>query len=665
MNLLQFVPIKLTSFLVIGIVIGYSFDVGLWISFSITAISLSVLYWLHFQRVKQVGAAFGFWTMISCMGIGFISVSLHSCFNYTRQLGSDAIHDPRLWTLSIREELKSTSYYQRYLANVNRINDMSSNGLMLCRMPKSPEAKLAIGDQILVWDSASEINPPKNPYQFNYKKYMRDQGVFLQLKIEPSNYIKLDRRISRPMDLAQQLRSKIMDQLALQPFGKDELAVIQAILLGYRNDVDKSLGDNYKAAGAMHIMAISGLHIGVILALINFVLRPLNRLPNGKLIKLVISVLVLWSFAFLAGFSASVLRAVTMFTFLAYALYINRPGSIFFMLLIMDPLMLFQVGFQLSYAAVLSIVWLYPKLINLWNPEQWMIRRFWQLFCVGLAAQLGVLPLSLYYFHQFPTLFFVSNLIVVPFLGLVIASGLLVTALVMNEAAPVFLISYYNEMIASMNKIVAWVASQEAFLFRDIYFDQYHLWLSIGLIISFIAMIEKLRYRTICIFLCLIISLQLWNNYTILRAKKRSQIVLLHTTGSTSLLYQEGQFISLYSNKPQEVSYAIKDLKTAERIKKISIDTLRNSYSINRKNWLIIDHPEISKEILCRADIWLLSGSPRINLDRFLSLHKPDRIIADGSNYHGFVDRWRASCINDNIPFYSTGESGSLSISDP
>lgn len=222
--------------------------------------------------------------------------------------------------------------------------------------------------------------------------------------------------------LASNFRESIISKLKKENFGEEELGVIQALLLGKRDDISENTYNNYTNAGAVHILAVSGLHVGIILLLLEFFLSPLARLPKGKTLKLLLVVLLLWGYAFVAGLSPSIVRAVTMFSFVAYALYLNRPANSFniialsmLFILLVKPLFLFQVGFQMSYAAVFAIVWIYPKLQKFWFPDNFIIRKTWQLLSVSAAAQLGVLPISLFYFHQFPALFFISNLLIIPF----------------------------------------------------------------------------------------------------------------------------------------------------------------------------------------------------------------------------------------------------------
>ena len=155
---------------------------------------------------------------------------------------------------------------------------------------------------------------------------------------------------------------------------------MNALLLGQRQDISKELTANYSKAGAIHILAVSGLHVGIILWMLSFVLKPLERFKKGKVIKLVLVVLFLWFFAVLAGMSASVTRAVTMFSAIAIGQFFNKRNAIeqslifsMFLLLLLKPLFLFDVGFQLSYLAVFGIIWVQPVFYQLWKPKYYII----------------------------------------------------------------------------------------------------------------------------------------------------------------------------------------------------------------------------------------------------------------------------------------------------
>ncbi|MCP4975334.1 MAG: ComEC/Rec2 family competence protein, partial [Maribacter sp.] len=469
---------------------------------------------------------------------------------------------------------------------------------------------------------------------------------------------------------AASLRQNIITKLEQANFGNAELGIIQALFLGQRNTISVDTYTDYKNAGAVHILAVSGLHIGVILLFLAFVLRPIELLPKGKTIKLVLIVFLLWGFAYVAGLSASVVRAVTMFSFVAYALYLNRPSntfnilalSMFFILLVFDPKLLFDVGFQMSYVAVFAIVWIYPLLQKFWFPKIWLIRKVWQLLSVSIAAQVGVLPISLYYFHQFPGLFFISNLLIVPFLGLILGLGIIVIALILLNIAPNSLIKLYDLIIGLMNSIVKWVAQQEAFIFRNISFDSVQLVLTYCLFISMIWMLTKKSFKNALAFLICIIGLQLWSLYNQHSTNLKEELFVLHQTKNSILTHQKGNQLDLFTSD----SVAIKNIATSfqihERVEKVNNHLIGNSYKINNQNLVLIDSSSVYDLNTKKVDYLILIQSPKINLERIINQIRPKVIVADGSNYYSYVTRWKQTCAQKSLPFHYTGEKGAYTF---
>ncbi len=671
MKLLQFVPIKLTVFLVLGILLGYYWDpIPYWVLI-LCFLSVVLLGILHFTNFPGASHYYGLLAMIATIGLGIISVALNRSFTIDDQLKRFEASKTYLWGITIEEELKSSAYYKRFVGRVYSLDDKKSGGHVLCRLAiKNYQDSLQPGQQILVYARAEKIQPPLNPHQFNYKKYLEDQGIHYQIKLDPGSYKNILQESGSFIGSIVKFRDRLSKRLKSYSFGKQESGIVQALLLGNRNYISETTYDDYKDAGAIHILAVSGLHIGVVLFFLHFLLRPIELLPSGKTLKLILTVLCLWIFALLAGFSASVVRAVSMFSFVAYSLYLNRPRntfnilalSMFFTLLFINPLYLFQVGFQLSYAAVFSIVWIYPKLIRLWTPKQVVLLKVWQLFSVGLAAQFGVLPLSLFYFHQFPGLFFISNLLIVPFLGLVLGMGftVIITDLVWN--APSFLIDLYGGLIHKMNSLVGWIAQQESFVFKEVNFDLVHLLLTYILLITFALMLDKFRYRAILVFGCCVLGIQLWNSYLLFSTKQTHRLTIMHSIGETILFHQDGDQLIIHSRDTQNSDRMAFDFKMGENLRSTEHKTLRNTYLINNKRLLILtkDLQHLNTDL--NSEMLLLSNSPKINLDRYLANHQPELVIADGSNYRSFVRRWKESCYRRKISFYDTSEQGALPV---
>lgn len=665
MQQFNFISIKLTFFLILGIVLGFYFEPN----FNISCLVLGLLIlFLVIAFKKQKRTTFPFFGITASLAVVFLGIVItailnpeNDATNYAHQLKKTENE----WLVKVDEVLKPSAFNSRYIVKAKNLNKTRVTGKLLLRITKDSRNNiLKVNDEIIFYATAKEIAKPLNPHQFNYKQYLKKEGVYHQLTIANDAFIQIVNPSKTIFGYAQNFRQNLIEKLKKKDFGKEELGVIQALLLGQRNEISEQTYTDYKNAGAVHILAVSGLHIGILLLILQFVLKPLEFLPKGKTIKLLVIIALLWAFAFIAGLSASIIRAVTMFSFIAYAMYLNRPTNTFntialsmFFILLIKPLFLFQVGFQMSYAAVIAIVWIYPKLQQFWHPKHIVLRKAWQLIAVSSAAQLGVLPISLFYFHQFPSLFFISNLIIIPFLGLILGLGILVLVLAGLNSLPDILVMCYNYVIKSMNAVIAFVGRQEAFVFSDISFDAIQLVLGYTLIISLVVALSKPKFKNLAFSLAGLITFQAWVLFKTHTAQSKSQLLLSHQIANTMLLKQEGKQLTVYGETTAYTTSIIKDYVIAERIKNISADTLKNSYSINSAKLLIIDSLGVYPQHNT-IDYLVLTQSPKINLERLLDTLQPRVIIADGSNYKSYITRWKKSCVKRKLPFHYTGEKG-------
>ena len=666
MKLLQFIPIKLTFILILGILLGAKLNIKPFIPLFFAGLSLFVLRVLLEKSRFRQSSIFGVIAAFLTINLGVLTVGLAKAETLSDHYSYLGLDHHSTMHLKIKEVLKSNSFSNRFIAEMQGTNQIKIGGMVLLSISVDTISEaLFVDDEIAFWGSVQEIKPPGNPHQFDYKKYMESLGVYHQIQLKQQQFYLKPTPTKTIYGSAASIRNVITQKLRAVGFENDELGVIQALLLGQRSNISNSTYDNYKKAGAVHMLAVSGLHIGIVLLLLEFVLQPLEFLPGGKTIKLVVIVLLLWCFAFLAGLSASVVRAVTMFSFVAYAIYLNRPTntfnilalSMFFILLLYNPLFLFQVGFQMSYAAVLAIVWIYPKLQRFWYPGNIMIRKIWQLFSVSLAAQIGVFPISLFYFHQFPGLFFVSNLLIIPFLGLILGLGIAVIVLAMMNILPGTLVLIYANTIKTMNAIVGWVAQHDAFVFRDIRFDGIQLFLSYGILISLVVLLTKSSFKRMAAFLAGILGFQVWLFILGHNLRQKESLILLHQTANTVLFHQQAKSLTVHSTHCDRVEGLIANYSAAEAVLDVAHRPIRNSYTIDGKSLVIVDSTGILPHNF-RIDILVLIQSPKVNLERYLNAIKPMQVIADGSNYHSYIARWRQSCAKGKLPFHYTGEKG-------
>jgi competence protein ComEC len=570
--------------------------------------------------------------------------------------------------LAIEKVLKPGNYHYKYMAEVLQIDHQKTTGSVLINIEKdSVTSFFKIGDRILLKNKFVAIKESLNPYQFNYKNYLAKQGIHQQVYAKKLELLLLNQTSTSFLEFIAAFRLKIQQSLQQYDFSEDELAIMNALLLGQRQDISKELTANYSKAGAIHILAVSGLHVGIILWMLSFVLKPLERYKKGKVIKLVLVVLFLWFFAVLAGMSASVTRAVTMFSAIAIGQFFNKRNAIeqslifsMFLLLLLKPLFLFDVGFQLSYLAVFGIIWVQPVFYQLWKPKYYIIDKGWQLITVSTAAQLGVLPISLFYFHQFPGLFFLSNLLIIPFLGLILGTGIIVLGLSYLTILPVFLVDIYGGIISILNRLVAFIARQEAFLFSDISFSFIKMFFSYLVIIACFQFFLKRNAKRCLFFLGSVLIFQSVFFYEKYHIEKNNEFIVFHKSRNSIVGIRTGSFLEVYNDMDSLVTKQnlLKNYKVGENIQYQNYQKLPTLLQLNKQIVLFIDTVGVYNLSDLRQPIVLLRQSPKINLERLINRLQPTIIIADGSNYKSYVRRWKATCLKLQIPFWSTNEQG-------
>ena len=666
MRLLRFIPIQLTLLLLLGIVLGNYIDFGVVVPLISTVVLLVALGFLFYIDFAKTTAAFALITAMLTLSIGVMAISLSNPKNLPGYYVNVITNGSASFHLKITEALKPTAFSNRYIAKIKSVDRQHTSGRLLLNVPTDTlEPMLQIDDELIVQGTLSEIRSPLNPHQFNYKSYLQHMGIAHQLPVTTADMVVLPLAQQTIYGRAAALRRHIIATLRQADFGEAELSIIQALLLGQRNDISEATYNDYKNAGAVHILAVSGLHIGIILLLLQLLFKPIALLPKGKTIKLIVIVTLLWGFALLAGFSASIVRAVTMFSFVAYAMYLNRPSNTFnilalsmlFILLVINPKLLFHVGFQMSYAAVFAIVWIYPLLQKFWYPKNSVVRKAWQLLSVSVAAQVGVLPISLFYFHQFPGLFFISNLLIVPALVIILGLGIIVLILAVCNWLPDFIVSIYDTLIRWMNTLIGWVADQEAFVFQNISFDAVQLVLAYAILIGLLLFLTKPNFKKGLIAALAVIGFQSYLLHRTYKAKKQEQLVVLHQTANSVLLHRSGKGLSVFSKDSSKTKRMVTAYQTGERITSIQNKPISNSYEWKNKTLLIVDSTGIYPT-KAPIDYLLLTESPKINLERLIDSLHPRQVIADGSNFRRYTDRWKQTCSIRKLPFHHTGEKG-------
>ncbi len=673
MKFINFSVIKFAFFLTVGIIIAHLYPNVLYFYLAIVLYTSLLIIWFISKDHLFQTTYFGILTYTCFFFLGAVTYQINLPeFQKHEYYPTDSIGiKENILQLKVKEVLKSDTYNSKYMAEIIAVNNNYFNGKILLNIKKdSFEKILNIDDLLLISSKIKKIYAPLNPHQFDYSMYMKSLGIYNQVYSSYQSFLNQSKGKPTLRGQASKIRNQLIKKLNNSALTPNEISIVKALILGQKKDINKQLYSDYAAAGAIHVLAVSGLHVGIIYFILITLLRPLKRLFKHELIISIIIVISLWGFAFLTGLSPSVIRAVTMFSFFAFAKAINRETNTintlflsYFTLLIINPLWLFHIGFQLSYLAVLSILWLLPLFNKVYCPKNYFARKIWDIFTVTLAAQTGIFPLSIYYFHQFPGLFFMTNLIILPFLGVLLVGGIILIILSIFNVIPEWFALTYNYLIKFMNSCIHVIANQKLFLFQNITFSLYKVFASYLLIISIILFWNYQNRKNSLFFavgLSILFSVSIFDNYS----NSKNELIVFHKNKQSIIGNKNNSVLNLYSSDSKlniGNSYPIKAYKVAKGIKYYSEIKSPYIFKYNENLILVLDslgiYPDSNK-----IDIVILTYDPKINLNRILESLQPKMIIADGSNHKSYVKRWKKSCTKKNIAFHFTGTDGAFII---
>lgn len=301
-------------------------------------------------------------------------------------------------------------------------------------LPKEETAfpKLFYGDKIRLKTNLKRISGPKNEGEFDYQRFSKRRGISFQQYAQAEEVQLLEEKGGCVlMRYARALRHSVIQQYEEYIGNTASVEIVSALVLGYRNDLSSEAFDLFSNTGTIHVLSVSGMHVGIIFGVILFLLYPLPRVA-----RLLLSLVLVWLYAVFAGLAPSVLRASLMISiYVISRLFYLQNNTLqvvsltAFLLLLASPQFLYEVGFQLSFLAVLGILWVYPLLKRMYYPAPKISRRILDLLYISMAAQLFTVPFTLYYFHYFPNFFLLANILVVFPASVIMVLGLLLPTL--------------------------------------------------------------------------------------------------------------------------------------------------------------------------------------------------------------------------------------------
>mgnify|MGYP006285620129 CR=1 FL=1 len=669
MRFLNHTLIVLCLAFITGIYVGFYNFTPLKVTLVIVAISTSALVVTKlFFRLKAVVL---FLAIVTFFSLG--------CFNTQLQLPEN--DDAHLMHFNFEQDsvqhikaevievLKANAYNNKYLLNHLRIDSEVYNGKLLLHVDKSsPSTPLQVGDQVQLFSSLRPIEAPKNPQDFNYGEYLNNKDVYAQ--VYEDSYVATHINTNNMAALTSSLRNKIVDNLHNAGFEPRHLQLIQALLLGQKQNIDQDMYTQFTEVGIVHILAVSGLHVGLLFLMLSYLFKPLLALKHGIKLRVLLIVLLLWAFAFIVGLSPSVVRAVTMFSCFALSeLYQRRTNSInvlllsALILLLIKPQMLFEVGFQLSYAAVFSIVCLYPVFSKLYYPKYKLVKLFSDTLFVSLAAQIGVLPFQLLYFHQFPTLFLLGNIVVIPFLGVLISGGLVCIVLSAINMLWHPVLWVYSKLLDGLIWYVDWLSMVKSVVLKDIFFTTPMAVVLVMLLLAFIFMMRNFKRNEVLVFLFCGILFATAVVIESLNTKENAELVIFHNYKSSLFGFKHKEKLIVFTSDTTTGvhSYTIQNYMLLNALKAVEIQQIKNELVFGNTRLSVIDSLGVYRDSP-EPRIVVLSHSPDIHFEKLLKSQNILQIIADGSNYRSYVERWKRTARQYGIPFHSTYSQGYYAV---
>ncbi|WP_424962067.1 ComEC/Rec2 family competence protein [Ekhidna sp.] len=550
---------------------------------------------------------------------------------------------------------------------------------------------LRYGDKIMVYGNFFPIPGPDNPNEFNYKEYLERQNIYSHAFVHQDEIqIAENSPPNHFMKWAFSLREGASDIIDKRIPTPRENGIAKALLLGIKDHLDNDLKKAYSSAGAMHVLAVSGLHVGIIYLIIHIMFGKLAASGKwGKYAFGIISIVFIWLYASLTGLSPSVMRAAAMFSFVAFSKASAREGNIYntlafaaFILLIFDPYLIYSVGFQLSFAAVVGIVYLQPKLYRLLDFRPWLLDKAWAITCVSISAQLATFPLSAFYFHQFPTYFLVSNLVVIPasFLMLIGGIGMLLIDPIISQAGEIIGLCL-NQFMWLINEIISYVHILPNSLIEWIYMDQFGLIMTYLIVITLIVGLHYRNFKTLVVSGVLGLIFMLWGLLSHNTQSQRNELVFYeisdkiavdHIKGHQGILYiddfekTELDLLSFQIN-PHRLASHLEPIKesilTFEEADFVQKETIRFG-QIAGKRFLIFDSTTFHLEFkgVVKTDYLIINNGAVKSLEWLDKHFDFDQLIVSNKNSGFYSKKMKAESAEIGMNLHSMNYDGALVV---
>ncbi|MCK5782530.1 MAG: ComEC/Rec2 family competence protein [Flavobacteriales bacterium] len=551
-----------------------------------------------------------------------------------------------------RSELIVKKLYNRNSMSQSAIVvDLVSKKKYLSSFPIDDSSSIKRGDTFYVIGRISDLTNIEIPNRFNFTDYLKRNGIYKQLHL--NNYFKTENNDITSISIARTIERKIENS----KLSEESMGMIKALVLGQKDDISKNTLKSFSDSGIMHLLALSGLHIGILTWLLSFLLRPFLVLKKGEIYRSAIIVILLWSYAYLTGFSSSILRATVMFSVFTIANGLKRGSNVYnsiavsaLILLIINPNNLFEVGFQLSFTAVIGIVWMFPMLESLWMPRNRIGKYFWGLVLVSIVAQVATLALSLFYFHKFSGLFLLANIIEIPLVSALLVLSYLFIILLTIGFPFIFIAEGIDFLVDLIRNVSEFISSFKSLVFDYLYLESIEVVVLYVLIIVSLLAIQTKRVKYIFSILFLIITLQVmmiisnYNKYSkselMIVGGKYPDIILREGNNYfTSRDVKESKFHNyVIANDLSSTDSLLPKLFYSQNMLYWQLDKLSSSNPIGERHCIIVGNDS--------------KANPRRLINEFSNF-----VILTAYSQSITKDRWEYYCSKESINVYCANDS--------
>lgn len=668
-----------------GIVIQWYLTLPVYVIILLSLCSISVLFLLHFL---QVAKKYRLRTWQGCL-LQLLLLLAGSFMAWKQDIRNNNNWYGHLYTDSsylivrINEPLvqkEKTSKAEGIVESVVRGGEaIPVLGKVFLYFAKDSAVTLQYGDRILINKKIQPIKNTGNPGAFNYRRYAAFQQAYHTVFLHRNDFVVLHEKNVQPfMCIVYAARDHI--NAVLQKFlSKDKsiIGIAEALMIGYKEDLDRDLVQAYSNTGVVHIIAISGLHLGLIYFMLSWIFNRLPLLKRNASVKVILILSCLWFFALLTGGSASVLRSAVMFscilignTYFKRTSIYNSLASSAFILLCYDPYFLWDVGFQLSYLAVIGIVWLQQPVFHLLYVNNKWLNKIWSMASVTIAAQVAAFPICIYYFHQFPNLFLITNMIVVPLSTVILFAGIFLLCFSWVEFIGIYAGKIISLLIQLMNDTTMLCDNTPYSLSDKIYASIATTWLLYGIVIFFCSWLLYRNKKFLLLSIGCMVPFVLLQGWARVKSYSQQKIVVYNITGHQAIdivsgntcffigdsSLKNGGALQNFHLKPARMEMLVSEI----RIRLANLQKQGDIWKFNDTRILVIDSA-LSYKPLTRpvpVDLLILSKNPAIKIGQVLAAVKPAIIIFDASNSLWKIAAWKKECSMLLLRFHSVPEEG-------